>query len=110
MTDPTGFSAIIQLVQNGGVLALLLIALVGGYRGWWVFGTYHQIIITQWKERLETETRELRAQRDLALKERDEWKTLAIKGTSLTERAVTSRTRSTAVVYRRGAGNSPQNG
>lgn len=100
MTDPTGLSAIVQLVQNGGVLALLLIALIGGYRGWWVFGTYHTIIVNQYKEQLEREIKSLTAQRDAAIKERDEWKALAIKGTGLTEKAI-SRRRSPAIIVQR---------
>ena len=35
MDDPTN---LVQLLDKGGTLALLLIIIVGGYRKWWVFG------------------------------------------------------------------------
>ena len=35
MNDPT---SLVELLDKGGTLALLLIIIVGGYRKWWVFG------------------------------------------------------------------------
>lgn len=48
-------TTILQYVQSGGVLGLLLVIVLGGARGWWVYGW-------QWA---------------LLQKERDEWKALA---------------------------------
>lgn len=57
-----------RLLNTGGVLALLLLILYGGWKAqpWWVFG------------------REFRAM----VQERDHWRDVAWKGISTTERAV----------------------
>lgn len=42
-----------QVVQTGGVVALLLLILIGGNRGWWVFGWQYQAMLKEaeeWKE------------------------------------------------------------
>lgn len=54
---------IIQL----GLTGALMLALYGGYRGWWVFGRYYQEMT----------------------KERDEWKALALQGLRLAGKATT---------------------
>lgn len=57
----TGF---FDFMNRAGVLGLLIWAMVGGYREWWVWGwQYRQVV-----------------------KDRDEWKALALKSTSLTTR------------------------
>ena len=55
---------ILQWVRDAGVSGLLLFALVGGFRKWWVFGWVH-------KEKC---------------KECDEWKSLAMQSVALSER------------------------
>lgn len=63
------FGELLQVLQQGGMVGLLLIIIVGGARGWWVFGwTY--------KDRI----------RDLAA-ERDQWMRAALKGTYTVEKA-----------------------
>lgn len=57
---------ILKILNDGGIIALLVVILVGGVREWWVFGWYY------------TEMS----------RERDTWKELALSGTSLAERAV----------------------
>ena len=53
----------LKLAQGPSVILLLLLIIVGGYRGWWVFGWQY---------------RELR-------KEMEAWKGLALKGTDIAE-------------------------
>lgn len=57
---------ILQAVRDAGVTGLLIFALIGGFRKWWVFGW-------QYKEVEE---------------EKKEWKQLALGGTQLAERSV----------------------
>lgn len=54
-----------QAVQTGGMVALLLLILIGGNRGWWVFG---------WQYRAKD-------------KEGEEWKELALRLLHTTEQA-----------------------
>jgi hypothetical protein len=66
--DPTSAQTITQLLlSQGGVVFLLVLILVGGSMKKWVWGWSYE---------------ELR-------KERDEWRTLALEGTTIAERAVT---------------------
>jgi hypothetical protein len=60
------FDQILQAIRDAGVTGLLVFALIGGFRKWWVFGWQY------------TET----------ARERDEWKRLALGGTELSERAI----------------------
>jgi hypothetical protein len=57
---------IVQLVRDAGVTGLLIFALIGGFRMWWVFGWHYRAVV----------------------KERDEWKALALGGTHLAERTI----------------------
>jgi hypothetical protein len=60
----------LRVLADGGFIVALLTTLVGGYRGWWVFGPQHQAIVT-----------------DLA-EQRDFWRTQALRSTTLAEKAV----------------------
>ena len=51
-------------------MVALLVTLVGGYRGWWVFGPQHNAIV-----------------RDL-VEQRNFWRDQALRATSLAEHAV----------------------
>ena len=64
--DPNALRAI----ADGGFVVALLTTLVGGYRGWWVFGPQHRAIVADLVE------------------QRDFWRTQALRSTSLAERAV----------------------
>lgn len=63
----------------GGALALLLLILAGGVRGWWVFGRE----LSHLNERYEATLLDLR-------QDRDEWKRAALAGTDLAQKAVTA--------------------
>lgn len=57
---------IFQTIRDAGVTGLLILALIGGFRKWWVFGwRYNEVVV-----------------------EKDEWKRLALGGTHLSERAI----------------------
>lgn len=64
--DPTALRAI----ADGGFVLALLVTLVGGHRGWWIFGPQHKAIVA-----------DLREQRDF-------WRKQALRATSLAEVAV----------------------
>lgn len=51
---------VLDLLNRGGVLVLLLLVLIGGWRGWWVFGPIHREIV----KRLEDELGRVQAERD----------------------------------------------
>lgn len=58
---------ILEALRAGGMTGLLVVALIGGFRRWWVFGWHYKEV----------------------KRERDEWKALALGGTHLAERSIT---------------------
>jgi len=58
---------VLKVLHEAGLLGLLLIILIGGFKGIWVFNWYHKIIM----ERLEKDISELK-------QERDDWKNLVV--------------------------------
>ena len=60
------YQEIVQAVRDVGVTGLLIFALIGGFRKWWVFGWHYNDVV----------------------REKNEWKQLALGGTHLSERAV----------------------
>ena len=61
-----GEQQFVELILGpGGLLVALIFALIGGFRGWWVFG---------------------RVFRDMQ-EERDEWRRLALQSTNLAEKS-----------------------
>lgn len=80
-SDPAQWADVIQAV---GITGLLVIAVLGGYRGWYVFKWVFDRVVAQ-----------LQVQLDEMRKDRDEWKAIALqsltqaeKSTSITERVV----------------------
>lgn len=64
---------LLKYFSQAGVLGLLTIVIFGGYRQWWVFGWQYK---------------EAAARIEKAEKERDDWRDLALHGTSLAEQTV----------------------
>lgn len=64
--DPAAVRALTDL----GTVGLLIAVLIGGYRGWWVFGPVHTAI------------------RDDLIEQRNFWRDQALRGTGLAEKAV----------------------
>ena len=62
--------SILDVLNAAGTLGVLVLILVAGYRGTWVWGRDHR-----------EQVAELRA-------DRDEWKHMALAGTDLADRAV----------------------
>lgn len=65
---------LLQYLRDGGIIGLLLLAFVGGFKRWWVFGWHY----------------------DSVCRERDEWKQLALRGTVIAGQAVELATTSTS--------------
>jgi hypothetical protein len=62
--------SVIDYVNAGGVVALLLMVLAGGIKQWWVFGWYYK---------------ELLGRHSALSEEKDAWKELALRSTNLAE-------------------------
>lgn len=67
-TDATGIEWI-DVIERAGVAGVLIMFLVGGYRGWWVYGRQHNEAMEAWKARFE-EMKE----------DRDYWRDVAVQG------------------------------
>jgi len=66
----TEYEALAKLLANLPLTALLFLVLVGGYKGWWIYGNTHEKLVA----RLE--------------KDRDEWKALALEVSGLAHSVV----------------------
>ncbi len=64
-------------LSGAGLATILILILIGGWKGLWVFGW------VQMRERAMLEQ-----QRDQLFKEREEWKTLALRATATADKAV----------------------
>jgi hypothetical protein len=56
-------------------MALLVVAVLGGFKGWYVWRWQHDAVIAQYVEEV-----------DALRQERDEWKAVALRGLSVAER------------------------
>jgi hypothetical protein len=65
----------VTLIRDGGSMVLLVLAIVGGFRGWYVWRWQYDEKIASCQEELD----EARAQRD-------EWKKMALRGIEFAER------------------------
>lgn len=66
---------VLGLVKDGGSLALLVIAVVGGFKGWYV-----------WRWQYDAQVVASTTAFEQMKKERDEWKTVALRGLAVAER------------------------
>ncbi len=71
---------IISVLQSAGVVGVLVIVLGGGARGLWVWGYQHRAAIADKDEQITEKQAEV-----------TEWKTLALRLLSTTEKAVAER-------------------
>ncbi len=62
-----------------GLSGLLILVLIGGFREWWVYGPAHKRTVAELHQRL----------KDLGA-DRDFWRTAALRGTKIAEKAVES--------------------
>lgn len=71
-------ATIVDLVSRGGLVAALLLALIGGMRGWYVWKGSHDTIVLGLTERLNATT-----------VDRDFWRDQAIKALTVANKSVT---------------------
>lgn len=69
---------LIDLISRGGLVSALLVALIGGMRGWYVWKGSHEALVKELQERIETMT-----------VDRDYWRDQAIKALTTATKAVT---------------------
>lgn len=69
--------SLIDIVSRGGLIAALLIALVGGMRGWYVWKSAHDALIKELQDRITTMTTD-----------RDYWREQAVKALTTASKAV----------------------
>lgn len=58
---------VVQALRDSGLIGLLVLALVGGWKRWWVFGWHHDRVCARYEKQIA----------DLN-HERDDWKQLVI--------------------------------
>jgi hypothetical protein len=59
--------SIVKFIHEAGLLGILVLVLVGGWRRWWVFGSQHDRIVARYEQALKERTAE-----------RDDWKRLVL--------------------------------
>lgn len=72
--DPT---ELLNIVRDGGIIGVLIIFLVGGMRGWWVFGRHH-----------DESMRQAAAHLDQMRQDRNFWRDLAVEGVATAKEGV----------------------
>ena len=77
MQDLQSAHSLYEYVRDGGIVACLAFFIFAGWKGAWVWGS------TLARERFLLEQ-----QRDQLLRERDEWKRLALQSTAIADKAV----------------------
>ena len=77
MQEVQAVHGVYEYVRDGGVVSVLVFFIVGGFKGWWVFAA-----------QLSRERLLLEQQRDQFLRERDEWRGLALRATAMADKAV----------------------
>lgn len=72
---PESLVELLQIVRDGGSTALLVLAVLGGMKGWYV-----------WRWQYDAQTAASAKLVEQLTKERDEWKAVALRGLSVAER------------------------
>ena len=81
---------LIDLITRGGLLSALIIALVGGMKGWYVWKHVHEESIRAAEEKYEDAMKSKEEQLIECRQDKEYWKNQAIKLLSTTERVVTA--------------------
>lgn len=79
-----GIAATVDLITRGGVITLLVMALVGGMRGWYVWGTTHDKELLEKDKVIEDKERTIVKTE----KDRDYWRDVAVRTLSVGEKAI----------------------
>lgn len=81
--DQTVFDLITRLT-NASAATLLIVALIGGFRGWYVFGWTFKYVVNLLEKRYEDKSKEC----EQITKQMEAWKAVATKTASIAESAV----------------------
>lgn len=73
--SPSTIAELLPLVRDGGSTLLLVVAVIGGWKGWYV-----------WRWQYDAQAAAAAKLVDQLTKERDEWKAVALRGLSVAER------------------------
>ncbi len=84
----TETATLIDLITQGGLLSALILALIGGQRGWYVWGTHHTEVIRSQKQSYDEALKEKNVQLEDLQKDRNYWRDHAMRVLSTTDRAV----------------------
>jgi len=68
---------LIDLISRGGLVGALLVALVGGMKGWYIWKTSHETLMKELQERI-----------DALTEDRDYWRDQAIRALTAANRVV----------------------
>lgn len=79
---------VVDLLTRGGLLTALIIALIGGMRGWYIWGTQHKEILASAEKSHADAIAEKNEQLDDMKEDRDYWRNQARTALSGTVRAV----------------------
>lgn len=74
--EPTA-NSFLSIIDAFGTMGVLVVIIVGGIRRWYIWGHHHDELKSTWKDHF-----------DAMERDRDEWKQIALTGTSLSSRAV----------------------
>jgi hypothetical protein len=78
---------VFDALQSGGLLAGLLLAIITGSRGQWMFRSAHLAIVAV----MDRELAQVRAELAKAEKRGDEWREIALRGLNVSEEVVKGR-------------------
>lgn len=69
----------VELIRDGGATVFLVLAILGGFKGWYV-----------WRWQYDERIRLASAEVDRVTRERDDWKDIAVRGVGVTEKITTT--------------------
>ncbi len=72
------FVTLIDLISKGGLVSALLVALIGGMKGWYIWRGSHDTLVKELQDRIDTMT-----------VDRDYWRDQAVKALTTATKAVT---------------------
>lgn len=95
MPEPT-FAQLFDLITRGGALGIVVFALYGGYRKWYVWGYLYDEMVSQWQQRYDQMSTSWETRYDESCasyeqrithitQERDRYLELALRSTNLAE-------------------------
>ena len=77
MPEVQAVHGLYEYIRDGGIVFCLVFFIVGGFKGWWVWGS-----------QLTRERFLLEQQRDQLFQEREQWKRMALQSSAITDKAI----------------------